>query len=85
MLICILNNNSGYEAPVSTALYRSFFIKVAFFLLADVDGGPVSAKTKEINWSKSSADRIWGDQKPPVTRYEELFSDRRTFIFGWII
>ena len=47
--MCILNNNSEYEAPVSTALHSSFWIKVAFFSLADIDGGPVSAKTKEIN------------------------------------
>ena len=37
--ICILNNNSEYEEPVSTPLYRSVWIKVTFFSLADVEGG----------------------------------------------
>ena len=67
---------------VSAALYRRFKIKVANFYLNLRAGSSGVSYKKKIKWSKSSGNRTRGDQRRPVTKYEVLVRDRKTFIFG---
>ena len=75
-LICILNNNSEHEAPVSTTLYRSLWINIAFFSLADVDGGGGGCQRKQ----KKSI-----DQRAPQIGYEGIKSLRSLDMRNYLV